>query len=145
MRTIDLLTYILAPFGMGQILTFASPFAGAVFIGGYCLASLLLEYFLLHSIYRNVPELAKKDIPPAPVEADKNKLSSIGETIESWKIYFNHPVRYAGIGVALLYMTVMGFDSITFGMGIFDDVEATECISIISFQVTFMPRVGARV
>ena len=38
-----------------------------------------------------------------------------GEFLGSWKIYFTHEVRNAGIGLACLYMTVLGFDSITMG------------------------------
>ena len=33
--------------------------------------------------------------------------------ITSWRIYLRHDVRNAGIGLACLYMTVLGFDSIT--------------------------------
>ena len=35
--------------------------------------------------------------------------------MSSWRIYFGHEVRNAGIGLAFLYMTVLGFDSITTG------------------------------
>lgn len=35
--------------------------------------------------------------------------------VTSWRIYFRHEVRNAGIGLAFLYMTVLGFDSITMG------------------------------
>ena len=35
--------------------------------------------------------------------------------MKSWRIYFSHQVRNAGIGLACLYMTVLGFDSITIG------------------------------
>ncbi len=38
-----------------------------------------------------------------------------GGFLKSWKIYFSHEVRNAGIGLACLYMTVLGFDSITMG------------------------------
>ncbi len=38
-----------------------------------------------------------------------------GGFLKSWKIYFSHEVRNAGIGLACLYMTVLGFDSITVG------------------------------
>jgi hypothetical protein len=37
------------------------------------------------------------------------------ESLMGWKDYFAHPVRGAGIGLALLYMTVLGFDSVTTG------------------------------
>jgi len=41
--------------------------------------------------------------------------SKIKDTWHGWKDYFTHPVRNAGLGLALLYMTVLGFDSITTG------------------------------
>lgn len=39
----------------------------------------------------------------------------LGRFVASWRIYFSHEVRNAGIGLACLYMTVLGFDSITMG------------------------------
>jgi len=98
---------------MGQIITFGSPFSGAVFIGSWNIVSLVLEYFLLHSIYKNVPELSKKEVKKN--EPGVLPLGNLRETLDAWKLYFKHRIRYAGIGFALLYMTVMGFDSITFG------------------------------
>jgi len=41
--------------------------------------------------------------------------SYISETLSGWKLYYGHEVRNAGIGLALLYMTVLGFDNITYG------------------------------
>ena len=35
--------------------------------------------------------------------------------VSGWKMYWEHPVRNAGVGLALLYMTVLGFDNITYG------------------------------
>ena len=32
---------------------------------------------------------------------------------QGWLTYMKHPVRNAGLGLAFLYMTVLGFDSIT--------------------------------
>ena len=32
-----------------------------------------------------------------------------------WNVYIKHPVRNAGLALALLYMTVLGFDNITYG------------------------------
>lgn len=38
-------------------------------------------------------------------------------TYEAWKTYRSYNVSWAGMGIALFYMTVMGFDSITSGYG----------------------------
>jgi len=120
MRSIDLTTNVLAPVVVGQILTFASPFAGTVFIGTWNILSLVIEYYLLNLIYANVPELSQKEVPVDAVE-DVRPLWNIWVTFDAWKLYFHHSIRYAGMGLALLYMTVMGFDSITFGIYSFND------------------------
>ena len=39
----------------------------------------------------------------------------LGGFLKTWGIYFKHQVRNAGIALAFLYMTVLGFDSITTG------------------------------
>merc|ERR1712038_1457064 len=38
-----------------------------------------------------------------------------GGAVQGWLTYFNHPVKLAGLGLACLYMTVLGFDNITYG------------------------------
>ena len=38
-------------------------------------------------------------------------------------MYWNHPVRNAGIGLALLYMTVLGFGNITYGYLIMQNIQ----------------------
>ena len=54
--------------------------------------------------------------PPAPAtDGGKTALAPLKSTCEGWREYFRHSVRYAGIGLALLYMTVLGFDNITYG------------------------------
>ena len=35
--------------------------------------------------------------------------------LQGWKIYFTHPVCAAGLALASVYMTVLGFDNITYG------------------------------
>ena len=37
------------------------------------------------------------------------------EVFQGWKSYCGHGVRDAGIGMALLWLTVLGFDNITLG------------------------------
>lgn len=45
-------------------------------------------------------------------ESSKGKLCQF---CHGWKIYFSHPVKYAGLGLASLYMTVLCFDNISIG------------------------------
>ena len=37
------------------------------------------------------------------------------EVFRGWSVYCRHQVREAGMALALLYMTVLGFDTITWG------------------------------
>ena len=62
MKSIDLITNIVAPIATGQIMTYASEDIGAIFIGGWNVVSLFVEYYLLWKVYSVVPALqeAKK-------------------------------------------------------------------------------------
>ncbi|XP_072030063.1 solute carrier family 40 member 1-like [Amphiura filiformis] len=42
-------------------------------------------------------------------------VKSFTNTYEAWKTYKSYTVSWAGMGIAMFYMTVMGFDSITNG------------------------------
>ena len=49
-------------------------------------------------------------------EEDETKggfLLAVSDSWRAWVSYLQHPVRNAGLGLAFLYMTVLGFDSIT--------------------------------
>jgi len=91
-------------------------------IAGWNVGRVMLEYLLLALIYRKYPDLAKKRIEMLENEeeeeeemAEKRKVGPVREAMEGWGIYLNHPVMKAGLGLACLYMTVLGFDNITYG------------------------------
>uniref|UniRef100_A0A7N9AMG8 Solute carrier family 40 member n=1 Tax=Mastacembelus armatus TaxID=205130 RepID=A0A7N9AMG8_9TELE len=133
MRRIDQVTNILAPLAVGQVMTLASNVVGCGFILGWNLVSLLVEFFFLSRVYRIVPALSVK----APVvELDQvylvNKvkvergsttspegwaIQTDGENTckDGWRAYYRQPVFLAGLGLAFLYTTVLGFDCITTG------------------------------
>ena len=60
MRAIDLVTLTVAPILTGQIMTYASTSIGALFIGGWNLVSVFVEYYLLWKVYDIVPALREK-------------------------------------------------------------------------------------
>jgi len=37
------------------------------------------------------------------------------DAYSGWLVYFHHPVMKAGVGLAMLFLTVLGFDNITYG------------------------------
>lgn len=62
LRRIDQATLILAPIATGQIMTYAGLENGAIFIGGWNVLSVFIEYYLMWKVYETVPALrAKKD------------------------------------------------------------------------------------
>ena len=105
-----------------------------------------------HSIYREYPKLDRKRSPDtSDVESEEednlnksggkdqnmNNIGGAGSTdsgvsgflkdaARGWKIYWNHPVRNAGIGLALLYMTVLGFDNITYSYIIMQNISGLD-------------------
>ena len=129
LRTIELTTYMIAPAVAGQLFTFLGFGWTGVFISVWNLVSVCLEYFLLAKIYETYPDLATKRNADSnniiehseesseenPLQHSAGFLEGLKEAVDGWKIYMNHPVRFAGVGLACLYMTVLGFDNITYG------------------------------
>eukprot|EP00095_Tigriopus_kingsejongensis_P004583 snap_masked-scaffold715_size107919-processed-gene-0.5 protein:Tk04583 transcript:snap_masked-scaffold715_size107919-processed-gene-0.5-mRNA-1 annotation:"putative ferroportin" len=127
LRTIELTTYMLAPAMAGQLFTFVGYVWTGVVIAGWNVGSVCFEYTLLELIYKDHPELAAKmtnvvstivvdEEAQNTKKAAGSKLTDIWKhSAEAWRFYFEHPVRNAGLGLALLYMTVLGFDNITYG------------------------------
>ncbi|XP_005093972.1 solute carrier family 40 member 1 [Aplysia californica] len=60
LRRIDLSTKVLAPVATGLIMTFAGVEFGALFIGGWNLVSVVIEYYFLWKVYNTVPALRRK-------------------------------------------------------------------------------------
>uniref|UniRef100_A0A3Q1GA36 Solute carrier family 40 member n=1 Tax=Acanthochromis polyacanthus TaxID=80966 RepID=A0A3Q1GA36_9TELE len=128
MRRIDQVTNILAPLAVGQVMTLASNVVGCGFILGWNLVSLIVEFFFLSRVYRIVPALSVK---PPVVDVDQTYLQKIerrrsqgmgrslasdgGTCKDGWRAYYRQPVFLAGMGLAFLYTTVLGFDCITTG------------------------------
>ncbi|KAF7708459.1 hypothetical protein HF521_017516 [Silurus meridionalis] len=143
MRRIDQVTNILAPLVVGQVMTLASNVAGCGFILGWNLVSLIVEFVFLSRVYHIVPELSLK-LPLVEEKCylerrNERKMSKgeislrhlrgrtsqtpclhrlhrlLGTCKEGWKTYYRQPVFLAGVGLAFLYTTVLGFDCITTG------------------------------
>ncbi len=70
-----------------------------------------LEYCLLLSVYHRFPELAQK----RGGGGGSDVVSESQESTGAWRAYLKHPVRNAGITLSSFYMTVLGFDSVTYG------------------------------
>ena len=126
-RTIDLTSLTLAPLSAGLVFDLISNYAAAYFIAGWNIVSVVFEYLLLTSIYDEFPDLAHKKVLEEKVQEQDdvkieektkskcNPFSKLIEAFQSWVMYMKYPIRNAGLGLACLYMTVLGFDNITYG------------------------------
>jgi iron-regulated transporter 1 len=103
-------------------------------IGVWNLVSVILEYTLLLFIYRQFPQLAKAKSSPVKKKKSKNWLASF----KGWGSYMQHDVRNAGLALSFLYMTVLGFDNITYGYSLMQCV--TE--SILGILVAVSAGIG---
>jgi len=138
-RSIDLMTNVIAPVVVGQMLYFLSQIITAIALATWNVVSFAVEIFLLWKIYEEYPNLAVKagkdmakgtphlnnhiSFADAEKEAvpkdDSSKKKSwypirkFQSVWRGWPIYFNHEIKNAGMGLACLYLTVLGFDSIT--------------------------------
>ena len=74
--------------------------------------SVLLEFLLLVSIYTQFPGLSEQK-PTIAEEGGRGIFKDILGFFRGWIFFFQHNTFPAGLGLALLYMTVLGFDNTT--------------------------------
>ena len=72
-RTIDLATLSLAPLTFGLVFDFISNSAAAYFIAAWNMISVILEYWILKSVYKEFPMLAHKTIFENPMSDEESK------------------------------------------------------------------------
>ena len=121
MRQIDLCTLIFSPLVAGIIMSLFNNAAvnslsgtilSAILFAVWNLISYFFEYSLLSSVYSDVPRLNKKLIK-SPIASDKTSFASF---FEGWSIYMKQGVLVLpGLAIALLYLNVLSFDTITLG------------------------------
>jgi len=123
-RTIDLICLTVAPALAGYIFSYTSYVITAITIGFWNICSVVFEYILLCSIYKQYSALSLKSLEK---EQGKTEHSNIGERVKhsyrGWAFYMRHKVRNAGLGLAFLYMTVLGFDLITWAYALLQCVS----------------------
>ena len=116
-RTIDLVCLNLAPVLAGLLFSYTSYAVTAIVIAAWNLVSVVAEYLLLVAIYKQFPSLAHKKVEPDADDSGSScksgVVSSVTGSYRGWRYYCSHRVRNAGLGLALLFMTVLGFDTIT--------------------------------
>jgi len=122
-RTIDLVCLTLTPTLAGLLFTYSSYLICAIFIGVWNAISVFLEFLLLVSIYQEFSALSHVKPEASDGKKLKGPLSSVTGSVKGWKTYFTHHTLFAGLGLAFLFMTVLGFDSITWAFILMQCVE----------------------
>ena len=116
----------MAPVSAGLVFDWYGTSVAAYFIAVWNLVSVIFEYLLLRLIYKEFPQLAHKKVFEEKVDKDEakteittktswNPFSKLKEAFQSWLLYMKYSIRNAGFGLACLYMTVCGFDNVTYG------------------------------
>ena len=74
----------------------------------------LLEVLLIRWIYRLSTSLASTEDKEINIDRPAESLTAkFVHIVRGFKFFFHHKLRLPGISLAMLYLTVLGFDSIT--------------------------------
>ncbi|GMR46342.1 hypothetical protein PMAYCL1PPCAC_16537, partial [Pristionchus mayeri] len=125
LTSLDQLANVLAPLFLGALLSFASLQTTCIILAGYSAASFLLKGLLLITLYECNDSLStmreRKDSLFEPTPDTPEYVKSISARITSFltvlSTYYGQPVFSAAVGLALLYMTVLGFNGLDIAYG----------------------------
>ncbi|CAF3361808.1 unnamed protein product [Rotaria sp. Silwood1] len=118
LRRIDLLSGVLAPILTGAVMAFTSRWFSAVLISGWNVVSLCLELFLYTRVYHLAEDIlankvsTNKSHEKSP-EKKEGPIRKFLGSIKGLGTYASLSVFLPGLSLALLYMTVLSFDSVT--------------------------------
>ncbi|KAK0400553.1 hypothetical protein QR680_015313 [Steinernema hermaphroditum] len=117
MTTIDQLSSVIAPLVTGYIMLLMDHRSACLLFVVWNLISWLAEAYLLKRVYCNVKELAVRErLLEDPTKSETPRKSTKG-ACNMLKAYGRQSVFPAAFGLALLYMTVLGFDGLAVGYG----------------------------
>ncbi|XP_073063042.1 solute carrier family 40 member 2-like isoform X1 [Primulina eburnea] len=129
-RRIDLVCKLFAPVVSGFIISFVSLTASALTMALWNVLSVLLQYWLLISVYKGIPalnEISERKVSRSlvrevdEVDFEQPESSTRGTIIDNfsntpyiraWKVYIQQEVALPGLALALLYFTVLSFGSL---------------------------------
>ena len=134
LRRIDLTVAIVSPIAVGFAMSIVSTYASIIFICMWDLCSFFAEYFLLLKVYKDIPELRFKnnnDEESVSLLGKESSMETEGRFVEvksgfdvvgrlksfiqGWHVYYKQDVFLAGLTLAMLYLTCLGFNAITTG------------------------------
>ncbi|XP_064118825.1 solute carrier family 40 member 1-like [Macrobrachium nipponense] len=158
LRSLDLSTEVLAPVIVGTIMSNVGNAAGGIVIASWNVGSLIVEYGLLHHLYHSSDDLQKpklisdigKEMEGDDCEVVDPVRSSKWDALKNrfvsawgaWLAYMRHPVRNAGLGLSLLYMTVLAFDNYSRGF-VFESGVSETVLGILTAVASLFGIFGA--
>ncbi|CAF3783767.1 unnamed protein product [Rotaria sordida] len=118
LRRIDLISNVLAPILTGAIMAFTSRWLSAVLIAGWNVVSLGFELFLYTRVYHLAEDVLANKVSVNKsneelTEKKKGPLRQFFTSLQGLETYASLSVFLPGLSLALLYMTVLSFDSVT--------------------------------
>ncbi|RNA31413.1 solute carrier family 40 member 1 [Brachionus plicatilis] len=126
-RRIDLSTNIIAPLIAGLVMSFFNlglfyngTVLSAVIFAAWNVISYAIEIYLLSSVYKQFPALEKTKIERNIEKKRSNLVRKFRKSLrmlkKGWKVYLHQgDILIPSISFALLFLTVLSFDSITIG------------------------------
>uniref|UniRef100_A0A1I7Y9T0 Solute carrier family 40 member n=1 Tax=Steinernema glaseri TaxID=37863 RepID=A0A1I7Y9T0_9BILA len=119
MTTIDQLSSIGAPLAAGFIMREIDQRSACLLFVVWNLVSWLAEAYLLKKVYDNVQELGVREtrISVEDIKKSEDSAKASKATCNMLTAYWRQKVFPAAMGLALLYMTVLGFDGLAVGYG----------------------------
>ncbi|CAJ0955297.1 unnamed protein product, partial [Mesorhabditis belari] len=127
MGAIDHAANMIAPVIVGGVIDNISSQACCIFIILWNIVSWILEGFVLFWVYKRTPALATKK------GDEKFEVEQALCGISAFKAYKRQSCFRAAFGLALLYMTVLGFDNLAISYGLSQGVSASALGSLRSF------------
>lgn len=106
LKRIDLATEILAPALAGLLFALTAsmfPLTGFLIVALWNLVSFVPEFFLLRSVFRSSPRLAKSSVT-VPKERTRFFLSGL---MDGWRTLFQHPSALSVVAYSCLWVSVL--------------------------------------
>ncbi|AEO66491.1 uncharacterized protein THITE_128637 [Thermothielavioides terrestris NRRL 8126] len=129
MRRIDLFCKLLGPLSVALIAAASVP-AAVLLTLGMNLASVLVEYYCIETVFRRVPTLRRSATPSTPLPPEEagthqeqsrqpsphttfrqrlQRMAAQVLMIPTLRLYFGHPAVIPSFSLSLLYLTVLSF------------------------------------
>ncbi|KAK6758012.1 hypothetical protein RB195_015685 [Necator americanus] len=124
LTALDQFANVISPIITGLLVTTCGLRVTCAIFGGFSIVSMTSKAFFLRALYLREPQLAVKDTAALEENTEKKATTAMGKIARAFEsipevllTYTRQSVVAAAFGMALLFMTVMGFDGLAVGYG----------------------------